>query len=187
MMLKKIKEQLQNLDKRTYLVHQLDPKFENLEYMKCCTEDNYIKIFGLFDNLDNIIKIKYDSITELHIDSINVYIELKSGQSYYFKEKRNNLVEIFADFKKHDLDVSIDKFYIIKDYSIVGQDDGTYILRGMTVYEEDEELEENEYKDFRYKLKFDNIVEIDEDYEEGYHHLQLKLINGEYIEFEAEW
>jgi hypothetical protein len=182
------KEEMRNLDRRNYLVHKLDPKFEDLQFMRSHVYEDRMELHKFTDDSFQIIKLNYDDIVKLDIDKINIYIQLKNGTSYFLKELKNNLKEIFNDFGGEELCVSVDKFCVIKDYSIIGQDYETYILRGITVYDEDDgELEENKYKNFEYKINFNDIREIDEDYEEGYHHLQLKLSNGRYIEFESEW
>jgi hypothetical protein len=181
-------EEMKNLDRRNYLVHKLDPRFEDLQFMRSNLYEDRMELHKFTSDSFQIIKIKYEDISKLDINGINIYIELNDGTSYFLKELRNNLKEIFNNFGGEELCVSADKFYVIKDYSIIGQDFGTYRLQGTTVYDEDDgELEENKYENFEYKINFDDIREIDEDYEEGYHHLQLKLSNGQYIEFESEW
>lgn len=188
MLVKNVKEELQGLNRRNYLVHQLDPRFEDLQFMRCHVYEEWIELHKFTDDSFQIIKLNYDDIVKLDIDKINIYIKLKNGTSYFLKELRNNLKEIFNNFGEQELSISIDNFYVIKDYSLIGQDYETYILKGTTIYDEDKgDLEKNEYKDFEYKINFDDIEEIDEDYEEGYHHLQLNLANGQYIEFESEW
>jgi DNA-binding cell septation regulator SpoVG len=181
------KEEMRNLDRRNYLVHKLDPKFEDLQFMRSHVYEDRMELHKFTSDSFQIIKIEYDNIVKLDIDRINIYIELKNGTSYYLTEMRNNLREIFTDFGGKELCVSIDNFYVIKDYSIIGEDYGIYILKGTMIYDGENDLEEREYRDFEYKINFDDIEEIDEDYEEGYHHLQLKLANGQYIEFESEW
>jgi len=188
MMVQNIKEELRKLDKRSYLVHQLDPKFDDLQYMRSHIYKNRMELHKLNEeNFGEKIKIEYEDIIKLDVSGINIYIELNNGISYFLKEMRNNLIEIFTNFGGQELDVSTDNFYVIKDYSIIGQDYGIYILRGKMIYDGENDLAESEYRDFRYKIRFDDIKEIDEDYEEGYHYLQLKLANGKYIEFTSEW
>lgn len=189
MMLKSIKNELKSLNYKNYLAHQLDPQFKDLEFIRFHNYENYFEIHILGEHFRDKIIVQHENIVKIDINGINVYIELKNGTSYFLKEMRNNLIEIFTDFKKHDLDVSIDcKFYIIKDYSLMRKDADTYILRGIKIFDDDDgELEENEYTEFVLEIKFSDIKELDEECENGYHNLFLKLQNDKYLEFTAEW
>jgi len=187
MIQQELKEKLQNVNRKIYYLSNTN---EKAQYVYAYRRYNSIELHMLdTKNFGNKIKIEYDDIVKLDINGINIYIELKNGTSYFLKEIRNDLRKIFTDFKGETLDISINgKFFIIKDYSLIGQDYDIYILRGITVYNEKlGDLEENEYMDFKYKLKFDDIKTINEDYEEGYHNLLLFMNNGKYIEFTSEW
>ncbi|WP_446897719.1 hypothetical protein ACSVC9_12080 [Clostridium sp. LBM24168] len=86
MMVKNIKEELQKLDKRNYLMHQLDPKFNDLQYMRSHIYKNHMELHKLNEeNFGEKIKINYEDIVKLDIDKINIYIELKNGTSYFLK------------------------------------------------------------------------------------------------------
>jgi len=187
MIQQELKEKLQNVNRKIYYLSNTN---EKAQYVCVYRKYNSIELHMLdTKNFGNKIKIEYDDIVKLDINGINIYIELKNGTSYFLKEIRNDLRKIFTDFKGETLDISINgKFFIIKDYSLIGQDYDIYILRGTTIYNEElGDLEENEYIDFKYKLKFDDIKTISEDYEEGCHNLLLELVNGQYIEFTSEW
>ena len=188
MLVKNIKEEIRKLNRRNCSVHQLDPEFNDLRYMRSYIYIDRMELHKFADGSFQVIKINFDDIVKVDINGIDIYIELKNGASYFLKEIRNDLKEIFTDFKGKTLDISINgKFFIIKDYSLIGQDYDIYILKGTTVYNEElGDLEENEYVDFKYKLRFDDIKIINEDYEEGYHNLLLELVDGQYIEFTPE-
>ena len=187
MIQQELKEKLQNVNRKVY---SLFSTVEKSQYVCIYRKYNSIELHMLdTENFGNKIKIEYDDIVKLDINGINIYIELNDGTSYFLKEIRNDLRKIFTDFKSETLDISINgKFYIIKDYSLIGQDYNIYILRGITIYNEElGDLEENEYINFKYKLRFDDIKTINEDYEEGYHNLLLGLTDGQYVEFTSEW
>jgi len=187
MMQQELKEKLQNVNRKVYY---LSNTIEKSQYVCAYRKYNCIELHKLdTENFGEKIRINFDDIVKLDINGINIYIELNNGTSYFLKEIRNDLRKIFTDFKGETLDISINgKFFIIKDYSLIGQDYDIYILRGTTIYNEElGDLEENEYMNFKYKMKFDDIKTINEDYEEGYHNLLLELTDGQYLEFTAEW
>ena len=187
MIQQELKEKLQNVNRKVYYLSNTN---EKAQYVCAYRKYNSIELHKLdTKNFGKKIEINFDDIVKVDINGINIYIELNDGASYFLKEIRNDLRKIFTDFKGETLDISINgKFYIIKDYSLIGQDYDIYILRGTIIYNEElGDLEENEYMDFKYKLRFDDIKTINEDYEEGYHNLLLELVNGQYIEFTSEW
>lgn len=187
MIQQELKEKLQNVNRKVYYLSNTN---EKAQYVCAYRKYNSIELHKLdTKNFGKKIEINFDDIVKVDINGINIYIELNDGTSYFLKEIRNDLRKIFTDFKGETLDISINgKFFIIKDYSLIGQDYDIYILRGTTIYNEElGDLEESEYVDFKYKIKFDDIKTISEDYEEGYHNLLLGLTDGKYAEFTSEW
>jgi len=187
MIQQELKEKLQNVNRKVYYLSNTN---EKAQYVCAYRKYNSIELHKLdTKNFGKKIEINFDDIVKVDINGINIYIELNDGASYFLKEIRNDLRKIFTDFKGETLDISINgKFYIIKDYSLIGQDYDIYILRGTIIYNEElGDLEENEYMDFKYKLRFDDIKTISEDYDENYHNLLLGLTDEQYIEFTSEW
>jgi hypothetical protein len=171
------KNQLKEINFKNFSIYQLEPKCKELNYGFSVLRKGYIEFIDTTEEkCITILKLKYEDIKSIYIDSIIVEIIMNNGDLYYMKELRFNLDEILNDFKNEHIVISDNKgLYIMKKCKIERDYENDSIdIIGKSLNEE--------LNEFTYKINCNNIEKIRENYcgKDDYRDVEIKT-SDDYI------
>jgi hypothetical protein len=154
-----VKEELKGLNYKAYSIHMIEPKFKDLtEGSLVCKGYGIEFIYLNEDKIVTILKLNYNDIADIEIDSILVNIFMSNGKVYHLNQLRQNLDEILADFNSEYINIEDEQaIHILKDYKTVKNDN----ILNVTGVEMDEN---NMEKPIKYEINLDDVDNIIEDY-----------------------